>query len=369
MIPAMRFFLPVILCVLAMAPAAKATDVTAAPRLMIPAACAPGEDCWVVNHVDMNPDDGAAEDFTCGPITYDGHEGTDIGVRDLDAVKTGVSVLAAAPGKIVRVRDGMPDRQPAQAEIDRMLAENKGCGNGILIDHGQGWQSIYCHMKSGSLSVKTGDTVAAGQNIGNIGQSGAAEFPHLHFGLFHQNKTVDPFSGTFADEGCGKAKSALWLEGIKWDYEPMAIFAGGFTTTVPDFNIIRARVPVLSRTTPAIDVLAFWVGAFGLRAGDDVKLDIIAPDGSVFATRTIRQDQTRARQYYFVGRKIGDPLLPGTYTGVATVNRAISPGQPETLSRTLRKTLLVNNPVLDDGDAGVILPENDTGSGLDGQLE
>src|SRR5688500_9861584 len=92
------------------------------PSLILPAACTPGQDCWIVNHVDMNPEDEKAEDFTCGKRTYDGHEGTDFGLRDAKAIREGVSVLAAAPGKVLRVRDSMPDAQPSSAEIARLLA-------------------------------------------------------------------------------------------------------------------------------------------------------------------------------------------------------------------------------------------------------
>jgi hypothetical protein len=306
----------------------------------------------------MNPTPDKAEDFTCGNRTYDGHEGTDFGLRDLTAMKEGVSVLAAAPGKVLRVRDDMPDAQPSPAEVSKLLADNKGCGNGVLVDHGGGWQSIYCHLKSGSVAVKPEDQVTAGQKIAEIGQSGAAEFPHLHFGLFFEGKTVDPFSGTFAQDGCGKIKNPMWLYGIHVDYEPLAIFASGFSTGVPDFDHIRQDTASPEKTTPSASVLAFWVGLYGIRAGDDVTLRIAAPDGRVFAENKITQATDKSRQFYYVGRKISEPLAPGIYRATAHIERAIGNSGTEKLTRDAEKTILVAVPADEsqDGSSGVMLP-------------
>ena len=351
----MRYALALIATLLIPAAAAQAAE---PPRLMVPAACTIDQSCWIVNHVDMSPAEGEALDFTCGKRAYDGHEGTDFGLKDQAAMKAGISALSAAPGKVLRVRDAMADKQPTPEEIDRMLGENKGCGNGVLIDHGNGWQSIYCHLKSRSVTVKPNDTVTAGQKIAEIGQSGAAEFPHLHFGLFFENRTIDPFSGTFAEDGCGKIKGPMWMDGINLAYEPMAVFANGFATGVPDFNLIRTNAASPPSAAPTIEALTFWVGLYGLRQGDTVKLDIITPDGSVFATRTITQDADRARQFYYVGRKVGEALAPGTYTGKALVERAITPGHPETLKREAAGTIEITPapPGGQDAASGSLIP-------------
>lgn len=330
----------------------------AAPQLILPAACTPGSDCWVVNHVDMNPAPDAAQDFTCGPRAYEGHEGTDFGLRDRKALEEGVSVLAAAPGTVLRVRDAMPDAQPTAEQIQKYLAENKGCGNGVLIDHGDGWQSISCHLKHGSVVVKPGDTVTAGQKLAEIGQSGAAEFPHVHFGLFHDSRTVDPFTGTYADEGCGKVKGAMWLYGINLDYEPMAIFATGFAPDVPDFDKIKEDASSPETLTPGIGALTYWAGLYGMQTGDEVVLRITAPDGSVFAENTLTQKDNKSRQFYFVGKRVTAPLAPGDYKGSITISRAIA-GSTERLTRTAERALEIAAPAAPrslDGSGGVMVP-------------
>lgn len=60
---------------------------------------------------------------------------------------------------------------------------SKTAGNMIVLDHGLGVFTIYCHMNSFDSRVKTGDRVIKGQRIGFIGQTGYASGPHLHLEL------------------------------------------------------------------------------------------------------------------------------------------------------------------------------------------
>jgi hypothetical protein len=59
----------------------------------------------------------------------------------------------------------------------------KDIGNYVLIDHGNGEFSLLVHMKPGSVTVKAGDRVTQGQQIGQIGFAGDSLFPHLHYSL------------------------------------------------------------------------------------------------------------------------------------------------------------------------------------------
>lgn len=60
-----------------------------------------------------------------------------------------------------------------------------GYGNLIVIDHGNGWQSVYAHLDN-YLSF-CGDNVVRGQEIGILGTTGNSSGPHLHFELRHEN--------------------------------------------------------------------------------------------------------------------------------------------------------------------------------------
>jgi murein DD-endopeptidase MepM/ murein hydrolase activator NlpD len=65
-------------------------------------------------------------------------------------------------------------------------------GNLIVLDHGLGLVTIYCHLSQ--TSVTEGESVAQGQVIGLAGQSGRATGPHLHFGARLGGVRIDPLS-------------------------------------------------------------------------------------------------------------------------------------------------------------------------------
>ena len=145
----------------------------APPELGLPIDCRIGETCWLVNLVDLDSGSGI-RDFRCKDHSYDGHKGVDIAIRDLKAMQDGVAVVAAAPGVVRAVRDGMADKMP-DADF-RKNAKDRYCGNGLVMVHGGGWESQYCHLRRGSLRVKPGQKIQRGQELGMVGHSGMAEF-------------------------------------------------------------------------------------------------------------------------------------------------------------------------------------------------
>ncbi len=66
-------------------------------------------------------------------------------------------------------------------------------GTTVIIDHGQGIVSLYIHLSK--LDVKPGEYVEAGQKIGEVGSTGFATGPHLHWGLYVHGVTVNPMNG------------------------------------------------------------------------------------------------------------------------------------------------------------------------------
>lgn len=63
-------------------------------------------------------------------------------------------------------------------------------GNMVIIDHGQGLQTIYAHLKT--ADVKVGDLVKQGQKVGTVGKTGRATGPHLHWGASLNNVRFRP---------------------------------------------------------------------------------------------------------------------------------------------------------------------------------
>ena len=96
----------------------------------------------------------------------------------------GAEVLAVGDGKVVFVKDGIPENVPqASGEIKPAvpLTRETNAGNWIAIDLGNNRYALYGHLQPGSVRVRVGEKVRKGQIIALLGNSGNAVGPHLHF--------------------------------------------------------------------------------------------------------------------------------------------------------------------------------------------
>ncbi|MBC7802527.1 MAG: M23 family metallopeptidase [Candidatus Parcubacteria bacterium] len=278
------------------------------PALRLPLDCTPGADCWIANHVDLEPGAGT-RDYSCGTLTYNGHEGTDFALRDLAAMREGMRVVAAAAGVVRGVR-----AQQALAHVESV--KDRECGNGVRIDHGAGWYTLYCHLRRGSVTVKPGERVSAGQPLALVGLSGLTEYPHLHFSVRKEGAVVDPFRGEDPAGRCGSGARPLWdtatLRALP--YAPGAIYNFGVAPRLPETEGVRDgryRTRELNRDAEAIVV---WVEVFGTAAGDTLRLRVEAPGGDGFFERSVALEKPQARVYRAFGRKRGaQPWPTGSY--------------------------------------------------------
>ena len=273
------------------------------PRLALPIDCTLGRDCYVQKYVDRDPGPGV-RDFACGDLANDGHKGTDFAVPTAAHMARGVAVLAAAPGTVAAIRDGMPDaRQGRPGAPDVTGVE---CGNGVRIDHGAGWETQYCHLRAGSVAVRPGDTVAAGGRIGLVGLSGEASFPHVHVVLRHEGRVIDPFR---PGAGCGGAEGALWDAPL--GYDPGGPIAAGLAGGIPPYDAVKAGLPRdgIGARSEAVVLWAFLANG---RAGDRVRLEIAGPDRPPDThTLVLEKDQPLLMRAF--GRRTPEGPPPGPW--------------------------------------------------------
>jgi len=120
--------------------------------------------------------------------------------RNENHLSFGLPVRAPAGGTVVETESGQTD----DGKFDPSTFQdhpNLMLGNHVVIRHGDGTFSILGHLKQGSVIVKAGDVVRAGQTVAAVGNSGTSMFPHLHYQLMD--------GPTFSSEGVPSAFTGL----------------------------------------------------------------------------------------------------------------------------------------------------------------
>lgn len=266
-------------------------------ELELPIRCTPGADCEIQNFFDHDPGPGW-QDYACGRLSYDGHDGTDFRLLSLARMAQGVEVLAAAAGVVVASRDGEADLSIR----DRPLPANtrKLAGNGVRIDHGGGWITQYSHLRRGSVRVRRGQSVAAGEPLGWVGLSGQTEFPHLHFSVEAEGRRVDPFAPA-GRPACDTRTPGLWSAAARAAlvYRASGVLLGGFADRVLSERELQGGEAFQSQLSAAAPAIVFQLEAFGLRRGDLELMSIRDGSGAVLVEgrQTLSRDQAVRRAY------------------------------------------------------------------------
>ena len=103
----------------------------------------------------------------------------------------GDAIYAPCDGVVIRVEDWLPDLAPPQVDRSHMA------GNFVLLECGDAGDVhvLLAHMRSGSVRVHPGDYVTTDNQLGEVGNSGNSDEPHLHLHAQRPGKPWDVFSG------------------------------------------------------------------------------------------------------------------------------------------------------------------------------
>ncbi|MDX2307920.1 MAG: M23 family metallopeptidase [Hyphomicrobium sp.] len=293
------------------------------PDLALPVDCRLGETCFIQSYVDVDPGQGVV-DYACGSATYEGHDGTDFRVPSAREARAGVAVLAAAAGVVKATRDGMVDQFPTSES--RSSIANRECGNGVVVEHGGGWETQYCHMRSGSIAVGKGDRVETGTRLGHVGFSGLAEFAHLHFTVRKDGAALDPFLGAPRTAACVKEMDpaqSLWSAAVdgQFRYANGEILTAAFTGRVPKLETIEEDGGFVD-PRPESAELVFYTRLMNLRGGDQVRVVATGPEGFAVDSTTKPIERNKATFLAFGGKRLkAARWAAGTYRGQVQVLR------------------------------------------------
>lgn len=110
------------------------------------------------------------------------HAGIDIYSSNI----RGAKICAAADGTVIRVENYCPHDYGKNGSC--------GCGGGYgrycIIDHGNGWWTLYGHSEG--ITVSVGQQVKQGDVLGTVGSTGYSTGPHLHFEVRHNGVALNP---------------------------------------------------------------------------------------------------------------------------------------------------------------------------------
>lgn len=140
----------------------------------------------VKNKHAVTRDQRFAYDFLILAQGRSGQSYRNTGENNIDYYCFGQPIYAPADGVVVRAENDLPDNAPGEMNPKAVL------GNCVILDHGCGEFSFFAHFRQGTVGVRSGDRVCAGQLLAECGNSGNSSEPHLHY---HLQNTPVPFEG------------------------------------------------------------------------------------------------------------------------------------------------------------------------------
>jgi murein DD-endopeptidase len=149
----------------------------------------------------------------------------------------GAEVLAVANARVASLKDGLPEYSGTTERSERKITIENVLGNYIVLDLGDLHFAVYAHLQPGSISVKVGDKVTAGQPMARLGNSGNSDAPHLHFQVVNGNSPL-------ASEGVPYSFETFTQTGIAENADEAAVTDAYRTKTETPPSVHRGEFPV-----------------------------------------------------------------------------------------------------------------------------
>jgi murein DD-endopeptidase MepM/ murein hydrolase activator NlpD len=236
-----------------------------------------------VNYVDWSPSDNLL-DYSCGSVTYDSHQGTDIELLDFYDMDEGVPILSAASGHVIYRHDG---------EFDRRTAWVNGVqANGVIVQQSDGSEAWYWHMRKNSVRVAVSDSVSVVDTLGLVGSSGFSSGPHLHFEI-NQNTILDPYQGPCQTDSSRWAQQPDYILNL-----PFQLMSHGLTTLPLSWALVCERPPTKTHIT-AGDTLYSWLRLRNVKASDQLTWKFYY-QGSLWNSYTFSPGTTYPSSWWYI---------------------------------------------------------------------
>jgi hypothetical protein len=222
------------------------------------------------HYVDLDPTSGVT-DWFCQAVTYHGHRGNDMTIRDFMEMDQGRFVVAGAEGTVFWAGDSNYDRNTVPG----------GSNNYIDILHADGSHSIYLHFRQWSTRVAAGDHVYQGQPIGLVGSSGDSSNPHVHFEIQDSGgNAIDPYAGP-----C-RTGATLWsfTQPAHVSQNAMDLADAGLHVWQPWYWFIVQPPPQMTHVWQnAANALYFWIKFTDCHNGDVSNVRLYDPTNAKYA--------------------------------------------------------------------------------------
>ena len=273
-------------------------------KMLWPTEATPFEQAAIFNYIDTDPTIGK-RDFHGGNATFNSYEGMDIGVANFRQIDSGVVVRSAMDGIVVSTKDGGSDI--------RGITPDLPLPNYVVIDHGQGWQTVYGQLRKDSVSVQVGQPVAAGHRIGLMGSSILGNGPQIFFGLYRNGRPVETF---FDAEN-------YWQEPINYVGDQATVFGSGVSNKTRGFHIQEGGSPLYQFKADANEDVHAWAWFSGLRKGDFVEYLWLRPNGRIHAKENFVVAEDLATSHWEFAKALQSLPAIGTWTLEFRVNHEV----------------------------------------------